>query len=262
MYRKRYNLLIILILLLSLVGCIEGEKDPKDHIIVNEDVSVFVITRGTTKYIYNYLDEKEETTTFNMFLNVYSPNDEVREIEYQFKAINTFYERLSYKSTSKQTLPFEEQLIYENNVSGNGFSEFFIKINTIDDEYNFYEKAMEISPYDFSGYKDELVSELIDINYIVFEDSEKYNVEFIIDTNDNIHLDMQTFLVSEDRKIYSFLGLYGYNSNTLPYNIENNYIYKEMKMIYLYISLNIYKTDEEKTEIRARIPINELLRKV
>lgn len=257
MYKKITTLLIIVIILL-LFGCMKDNKGPTDHIITNDNVSAFIITQGTTKLIYNYIDEKEETTTFDMYLNIFNPALEDKVIDYELKAYNVALNSLKFTST-KESLPLYNQLIYDNNISGNGFSEFFLKIIDGEDEYNFYEKAMELSPYDFDEYSEGFSSELIEISYNVSEDSEKHNVEFIINANANIHLDLQTFLVSKNKGIYSFLGLYGYQASQFPYNIERNYIYKEMEMSFMYIMANIYTLDGKKNEIKARIQLSEIL---
>jgi len=257
MYKKQSILSIILILLLILGGCIKPEEN-KDHVLNNEEVSGFIVTQAKTKLIYNYIDDLEETTTFVMYLNAISQKDEAKEITYELKAVNALGDAQTYISNKKQTLPLTKQLVFNTNIGGNGFSEFFLKINN-GKEYNFYEEAKTLSPYDFLGYPEEFKSDDLAIRINVEEDDEKYNLTFTIDSKQSIHLDLQTFLVSEERKIYSFLGVYGYEANLFPYIIENNYIYKEMNMLFLYFNITIYNFEGKKTELRASYKLDKIL---
>ena len=259
MYKKVYNILIIIVLLLTLYGC-KNEEEKKEHIISDDVLSSYILVQTKTFYIYNFEDELEKTTRFNIEMNVENKTAEEKSITYDIKVKNILGEVMKFESKTTSTLPAKIPLIKDINVGGNGIDEFIYKLNDGTNR-TFYEKAMYITNKDIDnkGYPDELVSDVISINFETDEDNEKYNMKVIINSPENLHIDLQSFLVSSEATIYSFFGLYGYNSNIDPYYIENNYIYKEMDMKFLYLRVEYYDLVGNKVELRAKYALEELL---
>lgn len=256
MYKKLYYILIITVLLLFISSCIDEEKN-KEHIINNEELSAYLVIQPSTNLIYNFEDELEETTRFNMFIHLLSKTNKLQEVNYTLDIVNLLGEETTYNSKHPVSIPQVDQLIFNTNIGGNGFSEFFIELEG-EQNHNFYEKFINISAKDVTKYKDEFISDLIELKINYTEDEEKYNLEFEINANEDLHLDFQTYLISSEVRIYPFLGVYGYNKNEFPLSINNNYIYKEMDMLYLYLNFAIYNNDGEKVEIKARILLSDL----
>lgn len=258
MYKKTYFILIIMLLILVSIGCVEEELN-KDHIINNEDISAYIIIQPKTSLVYNFEDKLEETTTFNMYLNIYSKNYLQSEINYELNAVNVLGEETEYKSKNEVSLPMTKLLLFNTNVGGNGFQEFFLKINSGEDHL-FYEEFMNISYKEIKGYTDKFSNDIIYLDIDYTEDDEKYNFTVSFNSTEDIHIDFQSYLVSKEANIYAFLGMYGYQANVFPYYIENNYIYKEMGMVYLMFKLTFYQLDGNKTEIKAMYLIEDILK--
>lgn len=259
MYKKPYNILIIILLLLTLYGC-KGDVESKEHIINNDSVIPYIIVQAKTYHIYNFEDKLEKTTRFNITLNVESKVVEQKSISYEVKAKNIIGEEMKYTSKTTSLLPARITLVNNTNIGGNGLDEFVYNINDGSD-HNFYEKVMYVTNKDIDnkGYPDKLNSDIVFINFLFTEDDEKYNMKVTIDALEPVHIDLQSFLVSDQANIYSFLGLYGYRNNGTSYNIENNYIYKDMNMKFIYLRLTYYNLDGLKTELRAKYSLEDLL---
>lgn len=259
MYKKPYNILIIIVLLLTLYGC-KGEVEIKEHVISNDDLSSYIIIQAKTYHIYNFEDKLEKTTRFNITLNIDSKNTDQKSATYDVKAKNIIGEEMKYTSKSPTTLPARIPLVNNTNIGGNGLDEFIYIINN-GSEHNFYEKVMYVTNKDIDnkGYPEELDSDIVFVNFLITEDDEKYNMEVILDANEPIHIDLQSFLVSDDANIYSFFGLYGYKMSESSYSIENNYIYKEMNMKFIYLRITYYNENGTKTELRAKYSLENIL---
>ena len=259
MYKKAYNILIIIVLLFTLYGC-KGDEDIKEHVISNDNISSYILVQANTYKIYNFEDKLEETTRFNIILNVDNKQTQEKNISYDVKVKNILGEKIKFISNNPSTLPAKITLLNNTNVGGNDLDEF---IFTVKDEKpnNFYEKVMRFNNKDLydTGYLDELGSDIVLVNFEVVEDNGKYNIKVIIDTTKQVHIDLQSFLVSDRRYIYSFFGLYGYNSNESSYYIENNYIYKEINMKFLYLRLEYYDLAGNKVELKAKYSLEDLL---
>lgn len=253
---------ILLLLLLGLSSCSKNNDLPnKIHVLDNKDISPYIIIKAKSYHIYNFEDKLEETTTFDLYLNVASNYIESNtNINYELIAINAFDERITYKSKTEMVLPINEQIVNSTNISGNGFKEFYLKVFT-DKEHLFYEEVIPSTSKEIKrdGYPDEFISEDIKLQIKTSEDSEKYTLDFIIDTDNEYHIDFQTFLVSYDARVYMFGGLYNYFRNEFPITVNNNYIYKDMNIEYLYLRLFYYDQSNNKQEVRAKYLISDLV---
>lgn len=254
MYKKIQNGLIIILLFL-LTACSNNEVN-KEHIVYNREATPFIVIKGSSYYIYDFEDKLEKTTTFYLTLNIVSGQD--KDINYELKAVNAIGEVLKYQSNKTIALPYQTSLINNTNVGGNGFKEFLLKI----DNLNFYEEVLPITNQEIKdeGYPNKFINEKIDLEFVVTEDLEKYNITFKFDSEKDIHIDFQSFIVSIDARVYSFLGLYGYVTDGYPYYIEDNYIYKDMDIKHIYLRMNHYNIDGVKIETRAKLDLDTLIK--
>ena len=259
MNKKFLSIIIILFLALTIVGCTNEEEKDKNHIINNPELSPYIIIKGKTHHIFDFEDKLEKVTTFDMLLYIESLNDE--KIDYELEVYNELNEFTLYKSKSPLLLPVREQVIYSNTIGGNGFKELFLKLSNNEKHY-FYEEIIGTTNDEIRkhGYSDELISDEIDLSFNIIEESDRYNLEFVFNSNEDIHLDFQSFVVSKDARVYSFLGIYGYNLLDSPLKEKNNYIYKDIDIEYIYTRFVYYNKEGIKTELAARFKLEDLIK--
>lgn len=253
---KKNVIFLLILLLLSLYGCISSEA-PKDHLIFSDEISPYIIIKGKTKHIYNFEDKLEETTTFDIILDLESNHSTTAK--YDLDLVNVLGEVTNYQN--QVSLPSRITLTQGTNIGGNGLKEYLLKVNDI----NFYEKIIPHTDENLKSekyYRTIFESDDLDLEINITEDEEKYSLDFTINANDKYHIDFQSYLASTELELYSFLGIYNYSRNKYPFKVNNNYIYKEMDIEYLYIRIFYYNDNNQKKEINVRYSLEQLINKI
>lgn len=247
-------LIFLLFITIFLFGCVK-EEEKYTHLLFDESVSPYIIIKANTKYIYNFEDKKEKITTFDIDLDITS--NVYENIDFQLEVVSMFKDTVIYKKSTR--IPNVYSLDKGVSISGNGVSKFILKIKDL----VFYEEVIKIDDGNVKpvDYLDEFISDDVSLDVIISEDNEKYILGFNLDANENYHIDMQCYLVDNQYDLYSFLGVYNYYRNSFPLTVNNNYIYKDMNIEYLYVRVAYYD-ENTKNEVLARFSLGDLKNKI
>lgn len=247
-------IIFLLFITIILFGCVK-EEEKYTHLLFDESISPYIIIKANTKYIYNFEDKKEKITTFDLDLDIAS--DVYDNADFELKVISSLKETLKYRKNS--IIPNRYSLEKGVSFSGNGVSKFILKIKDL----VFYEEVIKIDDGNVKpvDYLEEFISNDLSLDLVVSEDDEKYILGFNLSANDNYHIDMQCYLVDNQYNLYSFLGVYNYYRNSFPLTVNNNYIYKDINIEYLYVRVAYYD-ENTKNEVLARFSLGDIKNKI
>lgn len=259
---KLTSSLLLIWFLFILVSCVNPKEDKKDHIIYNETLSPYIIIKGTTRHILDFEGKQEQSSKFDMFLDVNTQNS---NNEFYYKVdVKDAHGRLNLVRDNldvKNILPYNGQIMFDQSMGGNGFSTIELQINYSEETYEFYEEILGFIDKKTKrrDYKEKLDTKDFELEFNVSFDDEKYIYSLTINSKNIKHLDYQSFLVSSNEKVFSHLGIYSYYRNDFPLIIDNNYIYKDMDIKYIYLRVRYYNEDNNETIVNYKVLINDLI---
>lgn len=271
--KKNIIISLVLYCCLLLVGCVNNQDNlPKKHHLSNDDIAFDFTIKGTPKTVLNFEGKAEIVNNFDVYIYIEKKTDQktaetIENIRYKVFTINDLNKLESEHSNNNNTLnnlPITQQLVYGNNIGGNGYKEIYgtIKYSLgTEKEIQFYEKIIPITDnvVKRDGYPTELDNDLINLAINLVEEKDRYHIIFNISFNvEPVHYDYQTYLVTSEGLVYPFLGKYNNFNNKSNEVVNNNYIYKDIMFEYLYFRMYFYNIDNEVIDIRYRMAINHL----
>lgn len=208
----------------------------------NEDINPALFVR-TTPAKANEADDKIEISySFFAYIKSVSGNKPVN-VRFAYSGLD-IEEKMQYffDSGSKgYSLPLNHHYL-KTNLINPGFSKYFIKViyEQALDEENASPKILKLSETVLTLNKKELKSnkfnnitenEMLKISFKITDEEDKYNGLVSVEPKTDatgIHINMQSWLVTADGKIYPYLGVYNYTSTDKfnpPYvSVINKYL--------------------------------------
>ena len=265
---KKIFLILNFLIFLLMIGCFEEREINKDHQLFNDDISYYFTIKGTPKYILDFEGRKQMINSYDVFVTFEQNNILVDKVRYEINYINAINERFSLFNNLKtpgETLPFNKQILSQNTIGGNGFKEIFGLMryykNDITLESNFYEKIILLENDDVKlvDYLDTIQTDLLNFYLNTYEREEYYQINFTIELNNNQrHIDFQSWFVDENLDIFPFVGIYSYFSSNNIIIINNNQLYKDIKVKTLYMQLHYYDMDKNKNIFLWKVSIDDI----
>lgn len=252
---KKLLLLFSLITLAIFLSSCDEQVLNTDHTIYNSEVDTYITIKPETKKILNFENILEEVTYFNIFLNKDTEQDLLVDINFE----NIINEITTFTNLSLKKDIDSIKVLNNQNIGGNGLNSIFLEVHYKGEGqelkvFNSYEKVIQIDNNDIHKniYNNNYSNEDVNLNIEINEFNDFYNVTYSISSEEFYHLDIQTFLVSDKGRVYSFTGIYNYYSSGQELEIKDNYIYKEMDIVYIYLRMNQYDINGNLKEIYTR----------
>jgi hypothetical protein len=233
----------------------------------NEDINPYLFVRGTPEKTED--NEIEVNYSLYAYIRPVSANKPTN-VRYSCSALDRdgimryFFEA----SKSGYSIPLTHHTTVTNFKSV-GFSKYFIKViyNQILDEDN-VSKVLRISEEVLTLGKKELNDEAfnnseVDLSFKIKDINEDKYEGFItvdpLDKEAKYHINLQSWLVTKDGKIYPFLGLYNYSHQAKFNPSYQSTIYKNLNVDYIYAKLECRDLDGNISRIYYKEAIGNLL---
>ncbi|MDD3999548.1 MAG: hypothetical protein PHX62_01465 [Bacilli bacterium] len=216
----------------------------------NEDINPFLFIRSTpTKNEES--GEIEVNYWFYTYIKPISANKPTN-VRYAYSALDQDGIMRYFNESSKNgvSIPINHHSI-ASNIKSTGFSKYYIKViydQVLNEEKD--TKTLKISEEVLKLSKKELTEEVfrneaneyVDLSFSVSDYNEQqYRGNLNVDSKNkeiDYHINLQSWLVTEDGKIYPFLGLYNYNFKDKYYpSSYPSTIYKYLHVEYIYAKL-------------------------
>jgi hypothetical protein len=237
----------------------------------NEDINPFLFVRTTPA---KASDDEEKIELSYSFYGYIKPVSANKPTKYRLavsgldvnETMQFFYE----SKDNLKAIPLNHHYL-NTGVKSEGFKKYFIKIiynQVLNDEEVF--KTLKVSEEVLNLNKKEMKSkkfseaenEYLEISFRIRAGDDKHDGYVTLDPKNkesDYHINMQSWLVTEDGVIYPFIGIYNYNSKE---KFNPNYastIHKYLNVEYIYAKAEYIDADGKITTIYYKEKLADLL---
>lgn len=256
-------LFIFIVILFSLSGCkdrlqgLQYEKIKANHEIFVNDVSSYFIINSKPVLEKNDINQKFSITIFSNIITGTKRYFNYYQIDYQTdeNIINQYYH--IFESDAKKR-NYAQNFFPYNYIEGNYLSKIDVLFNyeymigeqkTVADlkysEEMFTLNVDEIATKDFVDRLDNFDINLICIHKNT-EDFNRFKLNiYFNELEENSHIDFQSWIVTKDKKIYPFYGIYHYQINNGDFiSIGDQTIERIIDFDSIYCKVKYYNNNE------------------
>ena len=245
----------------------------------NNEINPYVFVRGTAVNVSEDEDIKDLKTQYRViaYINAIAPALP-SNIFYSYSALdnggmmNYFFE----SSRPGKTLPVFHQVVASSEYpSGDRYTKYFVKVSydlTVGTEVT--RKTLELSEEALHLKKSELndrkfqssaiLEGILEVKFTFNDDgpsTPQYdtNIDIMFDSTSPYHVNLQSWIVTEDGKIFPYLGIYNYCT---PKDLDPWYetsVYKFIKPKTIYLKLEYTDQNNLVTPFYYKVDVNTLL---
>ena len=245
---KKYFSFLLILLSLFLVSCTEKEKGLKyekidaEHLISDESISSYLVLRSRLMDDDMY----HSLTIYSNFLKGTGRYYHYYQVDYLTNSgdIEQYYHLFNItdndeRKYSQNFLPYykfsgvkEFDVLFEY--------EYIINEEKIVNQIKYHEEVLTIDESK-ENYSDKL--EDVDIKYseLLKDERKYYNINIDFKDLNSGHIDLQSWILTSDGKLYPFLGIYHYQLDRGNYDsIGYEEIDKNIEIVKIYFKINHY----------------------
>jgi len=282
------SIFLLVVIYGVLLGLIYSYIYPKYNYVVplnyesgsyNDEINPHIFIRGTAKHI----SEEDDTLRVDYRVFAYikqTGSVKPTNVRYAYSGLDKagFMDYFYESSKNGSNVPVSHYVVASSRYpGGEGYEKFFIKARYkmpvgvdeyVTKELELSEEVIELTQLDLVDPKFSNTSSIDDLITVSFKfidsgvTSTTYKTNMKIEFEDltvPYHVNVQTWLVTEDNQIYPYLGLYNYSTreNFNPYydTPVNKYVNPE----FLYMKLDYTNEEGNITNIYYKISIEDLL---
>lgn len=244
------------------------------------EINPYLFVRAVPTEVENNDQEKEIDVLYDLYayIRAMNNNNKPSKVKFGFSALDND-ERMNFFTEPLQrsgyTPPLTHYSIGSKLSNKSGYDEFYlrtqykIKVDGVDQTkfLKIAEKVLKLEKKELSSSQfTQSPNDLVNITFRVKDSNttdNQYEGTVIIEAKDltkNYHINMQSWLVTEDQKIYPFLGLYNFCSK-VKFDTTNypSTIYRYIKPAYIYMKLEYQSETGEISYIYYKESVSTLL---
>ncbi|MGD9605163.1 MAG: hypothetical protein AB7V00_03270 [Bacilli bacterium] len=245
----------------------------------NTEINPYIFVRGTAINVSEDESKTELRPQFRViaYINAISPATP-SNVFYAYSALdeagmmNYFFE----STRPGKTLPVFHQVVASSEYpSGDRYTKYFVKVNYDITEgtnvtkktFAFSEDAFDLTKSELNDNKFKTLAELpgiLEVKFTFTDDGVSVpqydtNIDITFDTTNPYHVNLQSWIITEDGQIFPYIGIYNYCT---PKDLDPWYetsVYKYIKPKTIYLKLEYTDANNQMTPLYYKVDINTLL---
>lgn len=281
---KKFAIILLLLFLISLSACKKEKTENKEppthnkieasHLLSHEDIESSIHIIATPELKENRLLSKYSIATYMKIKRGLERNLDFYQFDWTYDD-NTYetYQHTNIKEIDAPFIPsYAQQFLLpmflprNDIISIQGMIKYSHKIDLLllEKSVSFQETIFKLTKEDFHTYEEKHFNPFMQVamHFLDLEEEEFYRFKLsftLFDPPAFLHLDIQSWIVTEEEQIFPFIGIYNYTSKEEHYEtLSDVKVYKYVNIKDIYIKC-INTTNNNEEMLLYKMPFKKII---